>query len=57
MLRFDERMHMHAGFYEQGLDLEGVFLKVDNKDIWCLFFNFEDFDIVIGNKSKYRSNN
>ncbi|MED1563501.1 hypothetical protein AJ85_08860 [Alkalihalobacillus alcalophilus ATCC 27647 = CGMCC 1.3604] len=53
MLKFVDEMHMHAGFYEKGFDLEGIFLKVHKKDIWCLFFNFHDFNIKISNESKY----
>lgn len=37
MLRFDDSIHLHVGYDEDGYDLEGIFFKVENEDIWCLF--------------------
>ncbi|MFC4388288.1 DUF3986 family protein [Gracilibacillus marinus] len=53
MMLFDENLHMHVGYYEDGHDIEGIFLKVYEKDIWCLFYNDEIYKIKISNKSVY----
>ncbi|MEY8749135.1 DUF3986 family protein [Alkalicoccobacillus gibsonii] len=50
---FDETMHMHVGYYEMNHDLEGIFLKVLNEDVWCLFYNDEEYEFKIPNKSAY----
>ncbi|MGX6445764.1 DUF3986 family protein [Neobacillus sp. K501] len=35
---FDDRYHLHVGYYEEGHDLEAIFMKVQNEDKWCMFF-------------------
>lgn len=50
---FDETMHLHVGYYENNLDIEGIFLKVLDEDIWCLFYNDEEYEFKILNKSAY----
>ncbi|MDV2686792.1 DUF3986 family protein [Alkalihalophilus lindianensis] len=53
MMLFDENLHLHVGYYEDDQDIEGIFLKVYEKDIWCLFYNDETYEIKISNKSVY----
>lgn len=50
---FEDNVHLHVGYYENGYDLEGIFLKVYNKDIWCLFYNDETNDIRLPDKLAY----
>ncbi|WP_273124604.1 DUF3986 family protein [Bacillus weihaiensis] len=35
---FDDRYHLHVGYYEDQQDLEAIFLKVKDQKIWCMFF-------------------
>lgn len=35
---FDDRYHLHVGYYEDQKDLEAIFLKVKGQKIWCMFF-------------------
>lgn len=37
-MRFEEDIHLHAGYYEKNYDLEGIFFKQKDEEIWCLFF-------------------
>ncbi|WP_078577611.1 DUF3986 family protein [Salipaludibacillus agaradhaerens] len=53
MILFDDTLHMHVGYYEGGNDIEGIFLKVYEKDIWCLFYNDDMYKTKISNKSIY----
>ncbi|KMK76013.1 DUF3986 family protein [Alkalihalobacillus pseudalcaliphilus] len=50
---FDEQFHQHVGYYEHDLDLEGILLKVLDKDMWCLFFDFDFYDQEFRNKNQY----
>lgn len=44
---FDDRYHLHAGYYKDGHDLEATLLKVCNQNIWCMFFenDFYQFNL------------
>ncbi|UTR13933.1 DUF3986 family protein [Salipaludibacillus sp. LMS25] len=53
MTLFDDNLHMHVGYYEDSNDIEGTFLKVKEKDIWCLFYNDDMYKTKIPNKSGY----
>ncbi|MFK3937618.1 DUF3986 family protein [Alkalihalobacillus sp. NPDC078783] len=50
---FDETMHMHVGYYENNHDIEGIFLKVLDEDIWCLFYNDDEYEVKIPDKRVY----
>ncbi len=50
MMNFEEDKHLHVGFYDNGFDLEGIFLKVKKIDKWCLFFNTKFYNITMKNK-------
>lgn len=54
MLEFDERYHLHVGYYENNCDYEGVFFKVKGQNIWCLFFENDFYHITLS-KSSYPS--
>ncbi|WP_374561652.1 DUF3986 family protein [Sinobaca sp. H24] len=41
---------IHVGYYENGQDIEGIFLKVYEEDRWCLFYDDEMYDIKMTNK-------
>jgi hypothetical protein len=36
-LIFDDRYHLHVGYYKNQKDLEAIFLKVKDQKIWCMF--------------------
>jgi hypothetical protein len=36
-LIFDDRYHLHVGYYKNQKDLEAIFLKVKDQNIWCMF--------------------
>jgi hypothetical protein len=44
---FDDRYHLHVGYYKNQKDLEAIFLKVKDKKIWCMFIenNFYKLDL------------
>jgi hypothetical protein len=44
---FDDRYHLHVGYYEEGHDLEAIFMKVQNEDKWCMFFDQEHYKTSI----------
>ncbi|QFT90776.1 hypothetical protein FIU87_19200 [Bacillus sp. THAF10] len=48
---FDDRYHMHAGYYKDGHDLEAVLFKVKNKDMWCMFFQNDLYQLNITEQS------
>lgn len=50
---FDETIHVHVGYYENNHEIEGIFLKVLNEDIWCLFYNEEEYEFKIPNTKLY----
>jgi hypothetical protein len=44
---YDESQHLHVGYYEHGHDLEAVALKVKGRDLWHVFFPFEDYGLQV----------
>lgn len=42
---YDERYHLHLGYYENGYDLEAVAFKRRSDDIWDIFFSFEQYGL------------
>ncbi|MFP7283919.1 DUF3986 family protein [Bacillus altitudinis] len=47
MCRLDDTMHVHVGYYEQGLDVEGVFFKSLETGKWQLFFDHTWYGITL----------
>ncbi|APH04814.1 DUF3986 family protein [Bacillus weihaiensis] len=41
---YDDKYHLHIGYYEDGFDLEAVAFKRQSQDIWDIFFDFEQYD-------------
>ncbi|MDM5338504.1 DUF3986 family protein [Fictibacillus enclensis] len=42
---YDDRYHMHLGYYENGFDLEAVAFKRQSQEIWDIFFDFEHYGL------------
>ncbi|WP_404430860.1 DUF3986 family protein [Sutcliffiella horikoshii] len=42
---FDNNYHLHAGYYKDGHDLEAIFLKVKNQNVWCMFFENDFYQL------------
>ncbi|WP_186580202.1 DUF3986 family protein [Aquibacillus kalidii] len=40
---YDDRYHMHLGYYENGFDLEAIAFKRQAQEIWDIFFDFEQY--------------
>ncbi|XQY90163.1 DUF3986 family protein [Metabacillus sp. HB246100] len=41
---YDDKYHLHIGYYEDGFDLQAVAFKRQSQDIWDIFFDFEQYD-------------
>lgn len=37
-MEFDDKFHLHVGYYENNNDIEAIFLKQKDKDVWYLFY-------------------
>ena len=42
---YDNRYHLHLGFYEDNCDYESIALKRQFEDIWDIFFDFKGYGI------------
>lgn len=42
---YDDRYHMHLGYYEKGFDLEAVALKRQSQATWDVFFDFHFYGL------------
>lgn len=42
---FDTTLHLHAGYYENGYDIESILCKILDRDAWVMYV---DFDLVAG---------
>lgn len=47
MVEFDERFHLHVGYYENNYELEAIFLKQQDQDVWYLFFENEVYHLKL----------
>jgi hypothetical protein len=54
-MTFDERYHLHVGYYRENHDIEAVFFKVKEENVWCLFFESEFYNIELSNDKYSRS--
>ncbi len=52
---YENNKHLHVGYYESGYDIEGIALKVSNKQSWDVFFNFKDYNLPIPSKFRKAS--
>jgi Protein of unknown function (DUF3986) len=46
-LIFDDRYHLHVGYYKNQKDLEAIFLKVKDQNIWCMFLKNDFYKLNI----------
>lgn len=44
-MTYDETQHLHISYNENGLDLEAVGFKQLDRDVWDVYFNFEEHNI------------
>ena len=42
---YDERYHLHLGYYENNCDYESVAFKRKTEDIWDIYFDFKQYGI------------
>jgi hypothetical protein len=42
---YDDRYHLHLGYYENGFDLEAVAFKRQSQEFWDIFFDFEQYGL------------
>ena len=52
---YDERYHLHLGYYENNCDYESVAFKRKTEDIWDIYFDFKQYGIkkssIMGEKT------
>ncbi|MDQ0229037.1 DUF3986 family protein [Metabacillus malikii] len=51
---YDDRYHLHIGYYENGHDIEAIALKRLNEDIWDIFFDFEFYGFQVPTEKSER---
>ena len=44
---FDDRYHLHVGYYKNQNDIEAIFYKVKDQNIWCMFFDNDYYKLNI----------
>ncbi|MGM0921291.1 MAG: DUF3986 family protein [Bacillota bacterium] len=44
-LEYDERYHLHLGYYENNCDYESVAYKRKLEDVWDIYFDFKQYGI------------
>ena len=42
---YDDRYHLHLGYYENGFDIEAIAFKRKSQGIWDIFFDFEQYGL------------
>jgi Protein of unknown function (DUF3986) len=42
---YDDKYHLHIGYYENNLDYESVAYKRLSEDVWDIFFDFKQYGI------------
>lgn len=58
-MEYEKDLHLHLGYYEGGYDIEGIALKVAEKDEWRVFFDFGQYGFPVpiglerGNEEPY----
>ncbi|WP_026567144.1 DUF3986 family protein [Bacillus sp. UNC41MFS5] len=40
---YNEKYHLHLGFYEDNCDYESIAIKRKSEDIWDIFFDFKGY--------------
>jgi hypothetical protein len=49
---YDPNLHLHIGYYDNGLDYEATAYKRKQGDAWDVFFNFAAYHISSSNQDK-----
>ncbi|KYG32977.1 DUF3986 family protein [Priestia endophytica] len=49
---YDPNLHLHIGYYDNGLDYEATAYKRKQGDAWDVFFNFAAYNISSSNQDK-----
>ncbi|MGF6949980.1 hypothetical protein QF028_002485 [Neobacillus sp. B4I6] len=42
---YDDKYHLHLGYYEDNRDYESIAFKRHSEDIWDIFFDFKGYGI------------
>lgn len=42
---YDDKYHLHLGYYENGFDIESIAFKRQSQGIWDIFFDFEQYGL------------
>ncbi|MGD7007952.1 DUF3986 family protein [Metabacillus sp. 84] len=42
---YDDRYHLHVGYYENGEDFEAIAYKRQSQETWDIFFDFEQYGL------------
>ncbi|MBM7650997.1 DUF3986 family protein [Neobacillus cucumis] len=42
---YDDKYHLHLGYYEGNCDYESIAFKRQSEDIWDVFFDFKGYGI------------
>lgn len=53
---YDDRYHLHLGYYENNSDFECVAFKRSSEDIWDIFFDFKSYGLEIKRDDALSSN-
>jgi hypothetical protein len=42
---YDDRYHLHLGYYEDNCDYESAAFKGQSEDVWDIFFDFKQYGL------------
>lgn len=42
---YDDKYHLHLGYYQDNCDYESIAFKRQSEDIWDIFFDFKGYGI------------
>ncbi|WP_121612444.1 DUF3986 family protein [Mesobacillus foraminis] len=45
-MRYDNRYHLHLGYYENGADIECVEYKRLSEPVWDIYFDFDFYGVA-----------
>jgi hypothetical protein len=48
---YDDKYHLHLGYYEDNCDYESIAFKRQSEDIWDIFFDFKEYFLFSIKKS------
>jgi hypothetical protein len=44
---YDDKYHLHLGYYEDNCDFESIAFKRQSEDVWDIFFDYKVYGIKI----------